>query len=42
MTPGLDDLLTVLRFPSVSTDPKHKPDVRANADWLVNKFPPSA
>ena len=38
MTPGLDDLLTVLRFPSVSTDPKHKPDVRANADWLVNKF----
>jgi acetylornithine deacetylase/succinyl-diaminopimelate desuccinylase-like protein len=38
MPPGLDDLLTVLRFPSVSTDPKHKPDVRANADWLVNKF----
>ena len=38
MTPGLDDLLTVLRFPSVSTDPKHQPDVRANADWLVNKL----
>lgn len=38
MTPGLDDLLTLLRFPSVSTDPKHKPDVRACADWLVNKL----
>lgn len=38
MSSGLDDLFTVLRFPSVSTDPTHQSDVRANADWLVNKL----
>jgi acetylornithine deacetylase/succinyl-diaminopimelate desuccinylase-like protein len=32
--PGLDDLLTLLRFPSVSTDSTHQPDVRACATWL--------
>jgi acetylornithine deacetylase/succinyl-diaminopimelate desuccinylase-like protein len=35
---ALDDLLTCLRFPSVSTDSKHRPDVRACADWLVAKL----
>lgn len=34
----LDDLLTVLRFPSVSTDKTHDKDVRACADWLVRKL----
>jgi len=34
----LDDLLTCLRFPSVSTDSKHRSDVRACADWLVAKL----
>ena len=36
--PGLDDLLTLLRFPSVSTDPARAGDVQACADWLVNKL----
>lgn len=35
---ALEDLLTCLRFPSVSTDPKHQPDVRACAEWLVEKL----
>ena len=35
---ALDDLLTCLRFPSVSTDPKHRDDVRACADWLLAKL----
>ncbi len=38
MHPGLEDLFTTLRFPSVSTDPQHKPAVRANAEWLVHKL----
>lgn len=38
MPPGLDDLLTLLRFRSVSTDPNHKDDVRACASWLVDKL----
>jgi len=33
--PGLDDLLTCLRFPSVSTDPARRSDVRACAEWLL-------
>ncbi len=33
-----DDLFTVLRFASISTDPAHRGDVRANANWLVNKL----
>ncbi|MBL9179862.1 MAG: dipeptidase [Verrucomicrobiaceae bacterium] len=35
--PGLDDLLTCLRFPSVSTDPAHRSDVRACAEWLLGR-----
>ena len=36
--PGLDDLLTLLRFPSVSTDPNKAGDVQACAGWLVDKL----
>ncbi len=36
--PGLDDLLTLLRFPSVSTDPARHLDVRACADWLLARL----
>lgn len=36
--PGLDDLLTCLRFPSVSTDSRHDSDVRACAEWLQAKL----
>lgn len=36
--PALDDLLTCLRFPSVSTDSKHRADVRACAEWLKAKL----
>ncbi|MCB1224540.1 MAG: dipeptidase [Verrucomicrobiales bacterium] len=32
--PGLDHLLTLLRFPSVSTDSRHDGDTRACAEWL--------
>jgi len=38
MDKGLDDLLTVLRFASVSTGSAHDKDVRACADWLVKKL----
>ncbi len=38
MTPQLEDLFTFLRFSSVSTDSRHKSDVRACADWLVRKL----
>ncbi len=34
----LDEFFEFLRFPSISTDSKHKPDVDACADWLVEKF----
>ncbi len=34
----LADLITHLRFPSISTDSRHTGDVRACADWLVGKF----
>ncbi len=34
----LDQLLEFLRFPSVSTDSRHKTDMRACADWLVAKL----
>jgi acetylornithine deacetylase/succinyl-diaminopimelate desuccinylase-like protein len=37
-TPGLEDLLTLLRFPSVSTDSTHAGDVRACALWLVRRL----
>jgi acetylornithine deacetylase/succinyl-diaminopimelate desuccinylase-like protein len=35
--PGLDNLLTCLRFPSVSTDSSRRADVRACAEWLLGK-----
>lgn len=35
---ALEDLLTCLRFASVSTDSKHRPDVRACAEWLISKL----
>lgn len=35
---ALEDLLTCLRFASVSTDSKHRPDVRACAEWLMGKL----
>lgn len=38
MHPGIQDLLTFLRFPSVSTSPDHKPDVRRCAEWLKAKL----
>ena len=38
MSKELDDLLTVLRFASVSTDRAHDKDVRGCADWLVKKL----
>lgn len=38
MTPALEDLFAVLRFASISTDSKHAPDVRACAQWYVDKF----
>jgi acetylornithine deacetylase/succinyl-diaminopimelate desuccinylase-like protein len=34
----LDDLFTLLRFASVSTDPKHQKDTRAAAEWLAQKL----
>ncbi len=34
----VQDLLTFLKFPSVSTDPAHKDDMRACADWLALKL----
>ena len=36
--PGLDDLLTLLRFPSVSTDSRHQSDVRDCANWLQQRL----
>lgn len=38
MHPGIPDLLTLLRFPSVSTSPDHKSDVRNCAEWLKQKL----
>jgi acetylornithine deacetylase/succinyl-diaminopimelate desuccinylase-like protein len=38
MTPGLEDLLTLLRFPSVSTSSAHRDDTRACALWLQNRL----
>lgn len=32
----VDELCEYLRFPSVSAQPQHKPDMAACADWLVN------
>lgn len=38
MTPELQDLFTLLRFPSVSTDSSHNADTRACAEWLLAKL----
>lgn len=38
MPAPLDDLFTLLRLASVSTDPKHNTDTRAAADWLTQKL----
>lgn len=38
MTPELQDLFTFLRFPSISTDSRHTGDVRACAQWLLEKL----
>ena len=38
MSPQLTEFFDFLRIPSVSTDSKHREDVRNCADWLVNKF----
>lgn len=35
--PGLEDLLTCLRFASVSTDSQRRADTRACAEWLLSK-----
>jgi len=37
-SPALNDLFTLLRYPSVSTDSKHDADTRAAADWLTSKL----
>lgn len=38
VTPELENLFSFLRFPSVSTDTRNAPDVRACAEWLVTKL----
>lgn len=38
MTPQLEDLFAFLRFPSISTDSHHSEDVRACANWLIEKL----
>jgi acetylornithine deacetylase/succinyl-diaminopimelate desuccinylase-like protein len=38
VTSELEDLFSILRFPSVSTDSTHAPDVRACAEWLLGKL----
>jgi acetylornithine deacetylase/succinyl-diaminopimelate desuccinylase-like protein len=38
MSPQLTEFFEFLRIPSVSTDSKHRDDVRSCATWLINKF----
>ena len=38
MSPQLTEFFEFLRIPSVSTDSKHRDDVRLCANWLMNKF----
>ncbi len=38
MTDDLRELFTFLSFPSVSTDSKHRQDVRDCAEWLIKKL----
>ena len=37
-TPHLDDLFAFIRFPSVSTEPRHAGDVAKCAAWLAEKL----
>lgn len=34
----LDELIDLVKIPSVSTDPEHKADMRTAADWVVKKL----
>ncbi|MBC8111561.1 MAG: M20/M25/M40 family metallo-hydrolase, partial [Verrucomicrobia bacterium] len=34
----IDELLDLLRIPSVSADSKYKPDIRKTAEWLAEKL----
>ncbi len=34
----LADLFSLLRFPSISTDPRHRADMQACAEWLVGQL----
>lgn len=38
MSPQLTEFFDFLRFPSISTDSRHRDDVRACADFLMKKF----
>ncbi len=38
MTPELESLFELLRFPSISTDSRHRGDVRACAEWLAGNL----
>lgn len=38
ITPELKELFTFLSFPSISTDSKHRQDVRDCAEWIVRKL----
>ncbi|MDF1859302.1 MAG: dipeptidase [Verrucomicrobiales bacterium] len=38
MSPQLTEFFDFLRFPSISTDSRHKEDVRSCADFLMKKF----
>ena len=38
MNRWMDELMALLRFPSISTDSRHAGDVRACAEWLQEKL----
>lgn len=38
VTPELESLFSILRFPSISTDSSHTGDVRACGEWLISKL----
>ncbi|MEM9016545.1 MAG: peptidase M20, partial [Verrucomicrobiota bacterium] len=38
MTPQLTEFFEFLRYPSISTDSRHRDDVRACASYLIEKF----
>lgn len=38
VTAELENLFSFLRFPSISTDSRHAGDVRACAEWLLEKL----